>query len=46
MKRSVGAAAAIAMLPHGRVRAADDKVIVGVMGLGVLVKHKCYHCDI
>ena len=34
MKRSVGAAAAVAMLPHGRARAASDKVIIGVMGLG------------
>jgi len=34
MKRSVGAAAAVAMLPHGRARAANDKVVVGVMGLG------------
>lgn len=34
MKRSIGAAAAVAMLPHGRARAASEKVIIGVMGLG------------
>jgi len=34
MKRSVGAAAALTVLPHGAIRAANDKVIIGVMGLG------------
>ncbi|MBN2272451.1 MAG: Gfo/Idh/MocA family oxidoreductase [Sedimentisphaerales bacterium] len=34
MKRSVGVAAAVTVLPRGGVRAASDKVIIGVMGLG------------
>ncbi len=34
MKRSVGLAAALTVLPHGAIRAANEKVIIGVMGLG------------
>ncbi|MCF7975838.1 MAG: Gfo/Idh/MocA family oxidoreductase [Phycisphaerae bacterium] len=33
MKRSVGAAAA-AVLPYGSVRGANEKIVIGVMGLG------------
>ncbi|HLB72591.1 MAG TPA: Gfo/Idh/MocA family oxidoreductase [Sedimentisphaerales bacterium] len=34
MRRSVGAAAAVTVLPRGGIRAASEKVIIGVMGLG------------
>ena len=34
MKGTVGAAATFAALPQRRVRGANDKIVIGVMGLG------------
>lgn len=34
MKTSMGAAAAFAAFPQGKIRGANDKIVIGVMGLG------------